>query len=626
MEGSNPQTDTQHPPTSANQQPASLDATGQPAPAIRFTSDAIANLVQAAAAGNFWDIPDQLKGAAAGHMQELHAVLQKMADSQKPAETDPNQDESGPEDDKESEHHDADSVSTGSGSGSGSGAGSDSDTASDTDGHEDTTQKKKKKASVKGVKDLFDQAEDDVFIVSDRSESECSSTRDNDSCPMWGTQVPEEPDWIVRYPNVVPYVHPVAVRTDDGWYRGEDCASPAEVAPTGKHAILPAADGSLALKADAVLASAPQGRNKYGERFLERRVYHEKDKREGHKELDPVSQATLEERAKENRDSLARDSFWAVEMERALYFPCETDTTVNFAVKTYTGMKALPYRVSAPMAWEYPYAFGQAQESLQDRLVTASLYGMRLTRPGYTDPRSHPAPPAAAESPAVKEAACVAYVTDADVSDSQEPSCRVANGEDGREAFICPEACCKALEGMPYYFATVEQWIAHWNTFHVAVAPTITCIIAGCPAKFHTGPETIDAFFRHVRLRHSDLSAGGRWPRLNQLVRMLMGVGPNTCYWPPSAGNGPHLRPDQVNYLSLEEMQDPFLAARWVASTEFHTLVHRGRPKPKKDGKTQKGGRSSSRDEPKAKHRQDGMVLDPPQMTVIAGQPPAQLC
>ncbi len=107
MESSNPQTDTQHPSTSANQQPASLDATGQPAPAIRFTSDSIANLVQATAAGNFWDIPDQLKGAAAGHMQELHAVLQKMADSQKTAETDPDQDESGPEDDKESEHHDA---------------------------------------------------------------------------------------------------------------------------------------------------------------------------------------------------------------------------------------------------------------------------------------------------------------------------------------------------------------------------------------------------------------------------------------------------------------------------------------------------------------------------------------
>ncbi len=143
---------------------------------------------------------------------------------------------------------------------------------------------------------------------------------------------------------------------------------------------------------------------------------------------------------------------------------------------------------------------------------------------------------------------------------------------------------------MPCYFATVEQWIAHLNTFHVAVAPAITCIIAGCPAKFHTGPETVDAFFRHVQLRHKDLCVGGKWPRLNQMVRVGMSVGLNTCYWPPSVGNGPHFRPDQVNYLSPEEMQDPFLAARWVARTEFHTLVRQGRPKPKKDGKTRKGG------------------------------------
>ena len=275
---------------------------------------------------------------------------------------------------------------------------------------------------MKSVKDLFDQAEDDVFIVSDGSEDECGSTRDDDSCPTWATQVPEEPVWIVRYPNAIPYVHSRVESTDDGWYRGEDCASPSEVATPGKNAILPAADGSLALKADAVLPSAPQGRTKYGNRFLERRVFHEKAKRKGHEELDPVSQAELDARAKENRESLANDSFWPEQMDRALYLPGEADTTVNFAEETDSGMKAIPYQVVAPMAWEYPYAFGQAQEPLQDRLVTASLYGIRLTRPGYTDPRSRPAPPAAAESPAAKEAACAAYVTDADVSSSQEPS------------------------------------------------------------------------------------------------------------------------------------------------------------------------------------------------------------
>ena len=341
-------------------------------------------------------------------MQELHAVLQKMASNQKPAETDPHQDESGPE--GQNIQMRRASVSTSASGDSSSSSSSDSDTAFETDSYEGTTQKKKKKkkkkkkASVKVVKDLFDQAEDDVFIVSDGSEDECGSTRDDDLCPPWATQVPEELDWIVRYPNAVPYVHAQVVSTNDGWYRGEDCASPSEVAHPGKNAILPAADGSLAMKADAVLPGAPPGCTKYGSRLLERRIFHEKAKREGHEELDPVPQATLDERAQENRESLGHDSFWAEEIDRALYLPGETDTTVNFAARTDTGMMAIPYRVAAPMAWEYPYSFGQAQEPLQDRLVTASLYGMRLTRPGYTDPRSRPAAPAAVESQAAREA------------------------------------------------------------------------------------------------------------------------------------------------------------------------------------------------------------------------------
>ncbi len=153
--------------------------------------------------------------------------------------------------------------------------------------------------------------------------------------------------------------------------------------------------------------------------------------------MDPITQAELDSRAQENREALARDSFWAKQMERALYFPAERDTSVNFAVETATGKMAFPYRMVVPMAWEHPYTFGQAQESLQERLVTASLYRMQLVWPGYTDPPSHPASPAAVEAPAAKEAACTAYVMDADVSCTQEPDCRVAAEHDGRTAFIC---------------------------------------------------------------------------------------------------------------------------------------------------------------------------------------------
>ncbi len=95
MDSGDTPTDAQDPSTSANQQPGNLGATGQPGPAISFTPDVMADLLKAASAGHFWDDPGPLKGATAAQMQEMQAVLQKMASNQKPAETDPDKDESG---------------------------------------------------------------------------------------------------------------------------------------------------------------------------------------------------------------------------------------------------------------------------------------------------------------------------------------------------------------------------------------------------------------------------------------------------------------------------------------------------------------------------------------------------
>ena len=142
--------------------------------------------------------------------------------------------------------------------------------------------------------------------------------------------------------------------------------------------------------------------------------------------------------------------------------------------------------------------------------------------------------------------------------------------------------------------------------------PVITCMVKGCPVKFNSRPDTVDTFFRHLLNRHQDLSDEGRWPHLNSLIRVGMSSGPNTYYWPPSPGNGPHLRPNQVNSLSVEEMQDPFLVAQWVACREFHNLMCKERPTAKKSGKTRKGGRTSSWEAPGAKlrkGREDGQSV-----------------
>ncbi len=301
MDCSNTQTDTSTPSTSANQQPGNLGATGQPVPAIRFSAEAIADLVKAAAAGNFWDIPGQMQGATAAQMQELHAVLQKMSSSQPSDETNPDKDGSEPEGGKTRASQPLESGSASERSSPD--ASSNSDMASDTDSQEDTTRRRKRRTKkgspVAGVKDLFTQAEDDVIVLSGESGDECGFNVDQESCPNWATQIEEEakPDWAVRYPIANPFVHSRVERTEDGWYRGEDCANPLEAAPPAKHAILPAADGSLALKDDAVLPGAPSGRDKFGARLLERVVFHQKAEREDHKVLDPIPPAELEKRA-----------------------------------------------------------------------------------------------------------------------------------------------------------------------------------------------------------------------------------------------------------------------------------------------------------------------------------------
>ncbi len=74
----------------------------------------------------------------------------------------------------------------------------------------------------------------------------------------------------------------------------------------------------------------------------------------GHKELDPFESADLDDGAHENRETLHQDSFWADQMERALNYPGERDTPVNFRLETSYGKMAISYRIASPMAWEYP--------------------------------------------------------------------------------------------------------------------------------------------------------------------------------------------------------------------------------------------------------------------------------
>ncbi len=210
----------------------------------------------------------------------------------------------------------------------------------------------------------------------------------------WSAQAePEEPDeasWAARFPTRKPFIKPRVKEVNDNRYQGEDCFDPSGIAPVARRAILPAADGTLALKQDAAMPDASRGRTQYKTHNLVRRLAYPKGERVGGKR-EPINSAQLLDRDQAQKELFDKDQFWKDEIENTQYVPGPDDTPVNFAVRAGLGrIVAIPYWVAAPMAWEYPYAYGQLQESITDRLVPASLYGMQLFRPGYFSPQSGP--------------------------------------------------------------------------------------------------------------------------------------------------------------------------------------------------------------------------------------------
>ncbi len=392
-------------------------------------------------------------------------------------------------------------------------------------------------------------------------------------------------------------------QVDDNWYQGEDCVDPSRIAPPAERAILPAADRTLALKRDAAIPGASRGRTKYKTHDLVRQLLYEKGVRTEGK-FARITSAELIGPDQDQKARFAADEFWKTEIHNSLYVPGPADTLVNFAYRSsLRRVEAIPYRVAAPMAWEYPYAYGQMQESLTDRLVTASLYGIQLVRPGYYSPQAGPKTFPESDWQRRKPQACTDCVLDTDTSscDYSPPQGSIGVTPSGEEAFTCRELGCGAMPDMPCYFATAEQYTAHWNTFHVAVAPSMTCMLRGCGMKFPPGPDSLDAFFRHCMDKHEKESDGGKWTRLRNWACKGIDIGPNPHYWAPSVDEPLfQSRPSGVESLSAEDMEDLIKAAHWVAQTSFQAKVLQARPAPARDsyssfGSTRSRGRGTGR-------------------------------
>ncbi len=222
--------------------------------------------------------------------------------------------------------------------------------------------------------------------------------------------------------------------------------------------------------------------------------------------------------------------YWKLDKSYCLLTPEASPVNFSYGVKGTT--LAVTYHVVGPLTWKYPYHNGQVQENLPDRLVPASLYGVQVVRPGYLSAYHGPA------TQAQDLAACDSgkvyqdHISDTDVDRNATPVGYVGQGHQQSAVFVCPQPECSVAEGLSFFFATLDQWVAHLNTFLVATTPVFKCLVRGCDYSTPAAPDSLDALFHHIIDRHQDVYDNGKWHNLVDLVEQGMKVKPNTQYWP----------------------------------------------------------------------------------------------
>ncbi len=241
-------------------------------------------------------------------------------------------------------------------------------------------------------------------------------------------------------------------------------------------------------------------------------------------------------------------------MDKYVCHPTDHSSPVHFCDPRQSEViRALPYHVVAPMSYEYPYWAGQAQETISSHLLMASHYGFQVVCPGYLCPEDGPTPEDQTEECIQNGEALDDYILDTDVRKAYRPRDLLSVGYDGQRMYTCREESCRAVGGMPYYFTNVEQWVAHWNTFHVAVAVGYTCTAGECGAKAPPGPDALDVFMQHVVRNHDELSQNNTWPTLPMMVHRGTSMGPNPHYWQPRQPHEKSYRPCRVLPYPNEE-------------------------------------------------------------------------
>ncbi len=178
--------------------------------------------------------------------------------------------------------------------------------------------------------------------------------------------------------------------------------------------------------------------------------------------------------------------------------------TPSYLTVFLPGDKAmLSAREAIEIGAAFPYARGRRQMPLGERIIVNDLYGTPLYQPAdrsFELERSWGSLTAAAATGADPN-----FVPDRAAKDltgprSYEVESRACQSL-GPVRYVCRGEDCRAFGTAQFGFTTEEEWISHWNTFHVAVMPQFVCQHAGCGATFAADPGALDKFLDHTNRR-----------------------------------------------------------------------------------------------------------------------------
>ncbi len=205
----------------------------------------------------------------------------------------------------------------------------------------------------------------------------------------------------------------------------------------------------------------------------------------------------------------------------------------------------LPAKQAIETSAALPYARGKQQEPIGERVIVNDLYGIPLYKPavGPINPTLGTGA-VAAKKIIDSTGADPNFVSDEVVQGSSTGTYPLMYQDDnsGPMRYTCRMDDCCAVGGLRLAFSTEEELVAHWNTFHVAVAPQFTCRVPGCHTTFAADPGALDRYLAHIDQKMTE-EEGSHRPRqeLHSLDGALSGevtVKPNPFFKPPSSAHG----------------------------------------------------------------------------------------